>query len=75
MLAMNIGRTLLFVISLIPGVYSHDDSETNCIHRMRLTGTEADDMHRLVEAILNQTVKMECHFWYELLIFIFSPFQ
>jgi hypothetical protein len=70
-LAINIGRTLLFVMGLISGIYSHGDSETNCIHRMRLTGSETDDMHMLVEAMLKQTVKMECHFWYELLIFIF----
>jgi hypothetical protein len=63
MLAINVGLTLPFVIGLFSGTYSHDDSETKCIHRMRLTGSDTDDMNKLVEATLYQMVKMECHFW------------
>jgi hypothetical protein len=71
MLATNTGCMLLFIMSFISGIYSYDESETNCLEKNRLTGSEAEDMHKLVEVMSQQTVKLECHFWYILLIFSF----
>lgn len=71
MLATNIGCMLLFIVGFISGIYSYDESETNCLEKNRLTGSEAEDLHKLVEAMSHETVKLECHFWYELLIFKF----
>jgi hypothetical protein len=69
MLATNIGCMLLFIISFISGIYSYDESETNCLEKNRLTGSEAEDMQMLVEAMSHETVKLECHFWYKILNF------
>lgn len=69
MLATNVGCMLLFIIGFFSCIYSYDESETNCLEKNRLTGSDTKDLHKLVEVMLHETVMMACRFWYELLIF------
>lgn len=70
MLAINMFCAFLFVLCILSDVFSYNGEETNCIHVNRLTGSDKDDMHILVEATPHRTVKMQCHYWYELLVVI-----
>lgn len=53
------------LIPIFKIVYTSDEIYKNCRDRERLVEHEKGDLYTLIDAMLDQKLTLQCHYWYE----------